>query len=602
MGEEELDRVRRQEEIGTLLAWQTTRGSAEALGSALLVDGDWHAAALRLERVRRLTPADLQRAAARVLVGAGRNVLWVVPAKPPAGVPAGTGGGGAAPGDPPAGEDADHDHALQNARPRLRAGPRGRALRRLPPGLAAADLSAFRMPVPVVRTLPNGLRVAVFQDRRLPFVQMQLLLPAGVAQEAAATPGAATFTAQLLRAGTTSRTAEGFAADVDYLGGSLVGTAARDYSTVSGTFLAADFEAGLELLADAVVNPVFPPEEVERFRSQSAGLLLQARQDPAALAEDRLWALAFEGHPYGRNPLGTLESLARMDREAVRAFHRDFYRPDRAVLAIAGDVDPERAFAVANDRFGNWAGRAVTPPRAPAPAAAGRDADPPRGPSGPGPERGAHRPRLSAAHRPGRPAAPGGELHPRRRGLSSRLSQSLRVDGGLSYDVRSSHTILRDAGLISLGTVARNDSVAILVGRMRDELARLRTQPPGEAEVTAARRYFENSYPLQFQTPGGARRAVDGRGLLRPHLRVARPLRRERRGGDGGAGGRCRVPLAGSLAHGGGRGRARRRAEGAARGAGPGGGRRRRGAEPPPRRPPRRRRPAPSRRSAGASC
>lgn len=103
VGEEELDRVRRQEEIGTLLAWQTTRGAAEALGSALLVDGDWHAAALRLEQVRRLTPADLQRAAARVLVSAGRNVLWAVPAKPPAGVPSGTGGGGAAPGDPPTG-------------------------------------------------------------------------------------------------------------------------------------------------------------------------------------------------------------------------------------------------------------------------------------------------------------------------------------------------------------------------------------------------------------------------------------------------------------------------------------------------------------------
>jgi predicted Zn-dependent peptidase len=103
VGEEELDRARRQEEIGTLLAWQTTRGSAEALGSALLVDGDWHAAALRLERVRQLTPADLQRAAARVLAGAGRNVLWAVPVKPPAGVPAGTGGGGAAPGDPPTG-------------------------------------------------------------------------------------------------------------------------------------------------------------------------------------------------------------------------------------------------------------------------------------------------------------------------------------------------------------------------------------------------------------------------------------------------------------------------------------------------------------------
>ena len=370
-------------------------------------------------------------------------------------------------------------------------------------GVSAAELPAFHTLVPVIRTLPNGLRVAVFQDRRLPLVQMRLLLPAGVAQEAAETPGVASVTAQLLRAGTSSRTAGAFAADVDFLGGSISSTATRDYSAVSGTFLSADFEAGLELLADAVVNPVFPPEEVERYCAQSAGLLLPARQDPAAQAEDRLWALAFQGHPYGRNPLGTPRSLERLDREAVKAFHRSYYRPDRAVLAIAGDVDLESAFAVASDRFGNWAGRAATAPSPPVPA-------PPAAM------------RIQLVDRPGLASSQVriGFVGPSRvdpdalplqvashilggGGLSSRLTQALRMDGGPSYDVRSSFTILRDAGLVSLGTVARNDSVAILVTRLRDELARLRTQPPGEAEVAAARRYFENSYPLQFQTPGG---------------------------------------------------------------------------------------------------
>ena len=87
-------------------------------------------------------------------------------------------------------------------------------------------------------------------------------------------------------------------------------------------------------------------------------------------------------------------------------------------------------------------------------------------------------------------------------GSSSRFTRPLQADGGPPSGVRSSYAILRDAGLVSLGAVARNDSVAILVARMRDELARLRTQPPGEAEVAAVLRTFENSYPLQFQTPG----------------------------------------------------------------------------------------------------
>ena len=99
VGAEELERARRQEEAATLLGWQTARGCADALGSAQLVDGDWRAAALRLERVRRLTAADLQRAAARVLVPSGRTVLWVSSARQAA---AGqTGSDRTLPGQPP---------------------------------------------------------------------------------------------------------------------------------------------------------------------------------------------------------------------------------------------------------------------------------------------------------------------------------------------------------------------------------------------------------------------------------------------------------------------------------------------------------------------
>lgn len=80
VSDEELDRARRQEEIGALFSWQTARGRAESLGTAQLVDGDWHAAGARLDRLRQLAPADLQRAAARALQGAGRSVVWVLPA------------------------------------------------------------------------------------------------------------------------------------------------------------------------------------------------------------------------------------------------------------------------------------------------------------------------------------------------------------------------------------------------------------------------------------------------------------------------------------------------------------------------------------------
>jgi hypothetical protein len=164
-------------------------------------------------------------------------------------------------------------------------------------------------------------------------------------------------------------------------------------------------------------------------------------------------------------------------------------------------VDLEGAFAVANDRFSSWAGRAATPSRPPAPA-------PPAAM------------RIQLVDRPGvaRSEVRIGLVCPSRAdpdalplqvadyilgsGPSARFTRPLPADAGPSSDVRSSYTTLLDAGLVGLSAVAPNDSVASLVVRMRDELARLRTQPPSEAEVAAVRRTFENTYPLQFPTTG----------------------------------------------------------------------------------------------------
>lgn len=369
------------------------------------------------------------------------------------------------------------------------------------PVASAAAPAAFHVPIPVERTLPNGLRVVVFADHRLPIVEMQLLIPAGSAQDPDSAIGAASLVAQLLRSGTSSRTAAVLTAEVDRLGGSLSSSVARDYSTVSATFLAGDLDAGLELLADATVNSIFPAEEVDRLRRQLAPRLAQVQQNPSTMADARLWEAVFGSHPYARSPLGSPATLARLEWSDLRAFHGDFYRPDRAVLAIAGDVDPERAFAAAADRFGDWAGhtKVASAPAVPAPPAA---------------------PRLRVVDRPdlGRSEVRIGLLCPPQTdpdavalqiaervfaggGSGSRLGRALAGSGLSPADLRTSFTILGDAGLLSVGGPIMTDSVAVFVARVRDELARLATHPPEAGEVDAARRTLAGGFALQFQSP-----------------------------------------------------------------------------------------------------
>jgi predicted Zn-dependent peptidase len=101
VSEDELDRARRQEQIGRLFAWQTARGQAESLGSAQLLDRDFRAAGEQFDLLRQLTPGDLRRAAAKVLGAPGRNVVWIVPASG-GGAPAEGGGAESGSGRPSA--------------------------------------------------------------------------------------------------------------------------------------------------------------------------------------------------------------------------------------------------------------------------------------------------------------------------------------------------------------------------------------------------------------------------------------------------------------------------------------------------------------------
>jgi predicted Zn-dependent peptidase len=358
------------------------------------------------------------------------------------------------------------------------------------------------VPSPIVRRLDNGLEVAVFPRHRLSIVQVQLMIPAGVAHEPEGASGVANATVQMLRQGTTSRSAPQFESDLDGLGGTITAVASRDFSTLSGQFLARDFAAGLELMADAVLHPLFRPDEIDRFKAITSNALVQLRQNPNVLADDQTWIVAMEGHRYGRPQLGTLESVARISRDALTAFHRDHYRPGRALLVIAGDVDPEQAFAAARDGFGSWAGRAAGETVAP---------EIPKAPTGvririvdrPGQAQTELRVALLAPAR-GTPEFPALQLanHLLGGGYLSRLTRSMRSTDGLSYDARSSYTALMDAGLLTVSTFTRSDSAAIVVSRIREELRRLATSPPDEAEVEAGRRYFRRVYPLQFETIG----------------------------------------------------------------------------------------------------
>jgi predicted Zn-dependent peptidase len=363
---------------------------------------------------------------------------------------------------------------------------------------APSGHEAITLGAPEVETIETGLRVAAFPDARLPIVQIQLLVPAGVATETAEQSGIASLTAQTLKAGTTSRSAASLGADLDRLGGILNVTVGRDYVTVSGSFLARDLDAGLELIADVVAHPVFPQDELDQVKSRTVNGLLQLQRNPAAAEEEQLWAQAFGDHPYGAPLLGTLESLPHLTVEEVRAFYRERYRPDHAVLAIAGDVTPGQALASAREWFGNWSGRSVPARPVPSPSAI-------RSPGivlidRPDMDRAEIRLGATSAPRDAPDYLAFAIANHCLGGASWSWLQRTSASRGAAAEVHTSLTPLRGTGLFMLSASAVPESAGAAVARLRESLTQFLGAAVPEDEIGRARRYFQNVFPLQFET------------------------------------------------------------------------------------------------------
>lgn len=360
---------------------------------------------------------------------------------------------------------------------------------------ADAATAAWRVPRPVERTLGNGLRVTVFPDARRGLVHVVLRLPAGVASEPEGQEGVANLTAQLVQRGTTTRDAGAFALEALRLGAPLQAGAAREWATLSATWLARDWESGLELVADAVTNPVFLAPDVQRASLQTVRALENALASPATAAEERLWLGALDGNPAARPPFGTPGGVVRLQREAVRQFHRACWRPGGSVLIVAGAVDPERVFAAAGEAFAAWEGTAepLPAPARPAPRArvvlldrAGPLADVRLGVATPG---------RGAADDPARSIAA--------RLFEEALARRAARWGAVGGDARASFVALGDAGLWSVAASAPADSAEALVRRLRGAWREFLAAPPAAAETRRVTAALAGAFPFQFETLAG---------------------------------------------------------------------------------------------------
>jgi zinc protease len=367
-----------------------------------------------------------------------------------------------------------------------------------PPQLGAAP--TVNPPVPVQRTLANGMKVLYVRQPELPVVSASLVIRgAGTTQDPAALPGLASFTASMLDEGAAGKSALQIADALDLLGASLSPGASWDAASVNLYVLKKNFVPALGLMADVVLRPDFNAPDVQRVRDERVTNLTRAKDDPTAIAGNAFQALVYGArHPYGR--FATVEATRTLDRDKVTAFHHAAYRPENATLILVGDVDPSMNSQV-EQAFGSWRGTGA------APAVEG-SLDPPT--IGNTTIYLVDKPQAAQSEiRIGHPGVgrnnpdffPLAVLNTLLGGsFTSRLNLNLRETKGWTYGARSGFSMRTGAGPFTAqaGVVtAKTDSSLI---EFFKELNRIRTEPIPAEELEKAKRYVALGFPQSLET------------------------------------------------------------------------------------------------------
>ena len=301
---EELTKAVKQYTAGTLASRKTMQGQAQDLGGNWIAASDLNFSERYLAAVKRITPADLQRVAREYLTDENRTLYALLPK-----------------GSTP---------ALSGA-------------------AAAVAENAVRK-----FEFPNGLRLLVKEDHRLPFVEFRAVFQGGVLAETPANSGLTLLMAKMLLQGTPTRDAEQIALEIESLGGHLDSYGGNNSFGVNAEVLTQDFSTGLDLVADVILRPTFPTAPFERER-QIQLAHIKAQKDELLQSASKLMRRGLFGESgYGLHILGTEASAQSLQREDLHAFHQRLAAPDNCVLAIYGDVRADDVQAAVEKQFGAW--------------------------------------------------------------------------------------------------------------------------------------------------------------------------------------------------------------------------------------------------------
>ncbi len=382
---------------------------------------------------------------------------------------------------------------------RISAHPRANGHARLALALLLIAFATPATATPKIETwqTAEGSKVLFSSAPELPMVDIRIAFDAGSARDGDR-PGLAALTGAMLDQGAGGLDANTIAERVASVGAELSCGIGRDMASVSLRSLTDPkaLEPALDTMLRMIAEPTFDQDELERVRRNTLTGLRLAEQDPGKVASKAFYRAVFGDHPYASNPSGTAESVASMQADDLRAFHRRYFTAPNATIAIVGDVPRPQAEAIASRISAALpAGEAAQPLP---PVAALTDAAEVRIPfpssqthilaGQPGMYRGD--PDYFQLY-VGNHILGGG-------GLVSLLTDEVREQRGLSYSVYSYFAPMARSGPFTLGLQTKNTQADEALGVLLATLERYVREGPSADELDAAKKNITGGFPLRI--------------------------------------------------------------------------------------------------------
>jgi predicted Zn-dependent peptidase len=364
-------------------------------------------------------------------------------------------------------------------------------------GPTAAPPSAVELPKIEEFKLGNGLQVYAVKVPRLPVVALQLAVRAGRMHEPRARLGVSEIAADMLVKGTRSHDAAALARAIDAVGGTIGADSTYEATLVSCSVMTRNAGTCLDLVSEMITQPAFPEAELTALRDSLIGKIQQRFEDPATLASAHAQNLLW-GNDHIRGWINSPLSMGSIGRDDVIAWHRAWFVPSNAMLAVTGDIDPRKLRADLERTFGAWRKGPVAPtPSYPEPGLSGT--------------------RIRLVDKPGLPQtqiriAQFGIKHDDPRffdtlvwnhalggGLGARLARAVRGDGSKGYVAGSSFDRNVDRGSFVASSAARNADAVAVTKQIIAELGKMAKDGPTPEEIGNAIVGITGGYALRFQ-------------------------------------------------------------------------------------------------------